>query len=417
MPWPWGRNSEPRCAATRSCCSRRPAASRSSACCATWTERGAESDVLYHLLAPFAKQHILFNLFNYLTFRAAGAVVTALLLAFLCGPAIIRRLRERNVGQVIRAEGPASHQAKRGTPTMGGLIILLGTVVPTLLWARLDSRYVVIAVLAMLWAGAIGFIDDYLKIVRGKSQGLVARWKLIGQITFGVALGVTLLYRPLATDLPPASTQLPLFKYTLLVLPPILYVGFVTLVVTGSSNAVNLTDGLDGLAAGLTAILAGAFAAFAYVFGRSDWTRYLLVYFLPGSQELTIFCGALAGAALGFLWFNAHPAQVFMGDTGALAIGGALAAVAIMLKAEFLLLIAGGVFAAEAVSVLVQTGWYRWNKRQRGKEYADAHRVFRMAPLHHHFEKLGWAEPLVVMRFYILGVLCAAIALATLKVR
>ncbi len=373
--------------------------------------------MLYHLLAPFAKQHILFNLFNYITFRAAGATVTALLLAFALGPGIIQRLRDRNIGQVIRAEGPASHHGKRGTPTMGGLIIILATVVPTLLWARLDSRYVVVAVLAMLWAGAIGFIDDYLKIVRGKSQGLVARWKLIGQVSFGVVLGITLLWWPLAPELPAASTQLPVFKYILLILPAPLYVLFVTVVVTGSSNAVNLTDGLDGLATGLTAIVAGAFAIFAYLFGRFDASHYLGVYFLPGAGELAIFCGALAGAALGFLWFNAHPAQVFMGDTGALAIGGALGTVAIMLKAEFLLLIAGGVFVAEAVSVMLQVWVYRWHKQRRGKEYADAHRVFRMAPLHHHFEKLGWAEPQVVVRFYILGVLCAAIALATLKVR
>ena len=373
--------------------------------------------MLYHLFAPLAKQHILFNLFNYITFRATGAVVTALLLAFLAGPAIIRRLRDRHVGQVIRAEGPVSHHSKRGTPTMGGLIIILATVVPTLLWARLDSGYVLVAVVAMLWTGAIGFIDDYLKIVRGKSQGLVARWKLIGQIVFGVALAVTLLLWPLAPNLPPASTQVPLFKYILLTFWPPLYVAFVTVVVTGSSNAVNLADGLDGLATGLTAIAAGAFVIFAYLFGRFDAAHYLGVYFLPGAGELAIFCGALAGATLGFLWFNAHPAQVFMGDTGALAIGGALGTVAIMLKAEFLLLIAGGVFVAEAVSVLLQTGVYRWNRRQRGKEFADAHRVFRMAPLHHHFEKLGWAEPQVVMRFYILGVLCAAIALATLKVR
>ncbi|HEX4600497.1 MAG TPA: phospho-N-acetylmuramoyl-pentapeptide-transferase, partial [Gemmatimonadales bacterium] len=217
--------------------------------------------------------------------------------------------------------------------------------------------------------------------------------------------------------LPAASTQVPLFKYILVILPAPLYVVFVTLVVTGSSNAVNLTDGLDGLATGLTAIAAGTFAIFAYIFGRIDWSHHLGVYYLPEAGELTIFCGAMAGAALGFLWFNAHPAHVFMGDTGALAIGGALGTVAIMLKAEFLLLIAGGVFAVEAVSVLVQTGVYRWNKRRAGKEYADAHRVFRMAPLHHHFEKLGWAEPQVVMRFYILGVLCAALALATLKVR
>jgi phospho-N-acetylmuramoyl-pentapeptide-transferase len=373
--------------------------------------------VLYHLLVPLARQHIVFNLFTYITFRTACAVVTALLLAFLLGPGIIERLRGRNVGQVIRAEGPASHHSKRGTPTMGGLIIILATVVPTLLWARLDSRYVLVAVGATLWMGAIGFLDDFLKIVRGKSQGLVARWKLVGQVSFGVALGITLALWPLAPDLPAASTQLPLFKYILLVLPAPLYVLFVTVVVTGTSNAVNLTDGLDGLATGLTAIAAGAFAIFAYLFGRIDAARWLLVYYLPGAGELAIFCAALSGAALGFLWFNAHPAQVFMGDTGALAIGGALGTVAIMLKAEFLLLLAGGVFAAEAVSVLVQTGVYRWYKRRYGKEYADAHRVFRMAPLHHHFEKLGWPEPQVVTRFYILGVMCAAIALATLKVR
>jgi len=374
--------------------------------------------VLYHLLAPLAKQHILFNLLTYITFRAAGATVTALLLAFWLGPQIIRRLRERHIGQVIRAEGPASHHAKRGTPTMGGMIIILATVLPALLWARLDSPYVVVAILATLWMGAIGFVDDYLKIVRGKSQGLVARWKLVGQITFGLALGIGLLAWPLAPNLRPiASTQVPLFKYFLLPFWPPLYVLFVTVVATGSSNSVNLTDGLDGLATGLTAIAAAAFAVFAYLFGRFDASHYLGVYFLPGAGELAIFCGALAGAALGFLWFNAYPAEVFMGDTGSLAIGGALGTVAIMLKAEFLLLITGGVFAAEAVSVLVQTGVYRWRKRRYGKEYADTHRVFRMAPLHHHFEKLGWTEPQVVMRFYILGVLCAAIALATLKVR
>lgn len=373
--------------------------------------------MLYHLLAPLADKHILFNLFNYITFRAAGATVTALVLAFAVGPWIIAKLRARKVGQVVRAEGPASHQGKRGTPTMGGLIMILATVIPTLLWARLDTRYVLVAVVATLWMGGIGFLDDYLKIVRGKSQGLVARWKLVGQITFGVALGAYLLAWPLAERLPEASTQLPLFKYRLVTLWAPLYVVFVTLVVTGSSNAVNLTDGLDGLAAGLTAIAAGTFAVFAYLFGRFDASRYLGVYYLPGAGELTIFCLALMGASLGFLWFNAHPAQVFMGDTGALAIGGALGTVAIMLKAEFLLLIAGGVFVAEAVSVLLQTGVYRWHKRTRGKQHADAHRVFRMAPLHHHFEKLGWPEPQVVMRFYILGILCAALAIATLKIR
>ena len=372
--------------------------------------------MLYHLLAPLSKQHILFNLFNYITFRVAGATVTALILAFVVGPWVIRRLRSRGVGQVIRAEGPATHQEKRGTPTMGGLIIILATVVPTLLWARLDTRYVFVAVVATLWMGTIGLLDDYLKIVRGKSQGLVARWKLVGQVSFGLALGVFLVLWPFVPKIA-TYTQVPLFKYIFLALPWPLYIGFVTFVVTASSNAVNLTDGLDGLATGLTAIVAGALAVFAYLFGRVDTSRYLGVMHLSGSGELAVFCGALMGAALGFLWFNAYPAQVFMGDTGSLAIGGALGTVAILLKAEFLLLIAGGVFVAETLSVIIQINVYRWNKRRRGREYADAHRVFRMAPLHHHLEKLGWAEPQVVTRFYILGFLFAMLALATLKVR
>jgi phospho-N-acetylmuramoyl-pentapeptide-transferase len=342
--------------------------------------------MLYHLLAPLARQHIIFNLFNYITFRAAGATVTALLLAFIVGPWVIRKLQEHKIGQIVRAEGPASHHGKRGTPTMGGLIIILATVVPTLLWARLDSRYVIVTIVATLWMGLIGFLDDYLKIVRGQSQGLVARWKLVGQVAFGIGLGVYVLLFPLTSSVAPNATQLPLFKYYTWILAWPIYLAFVTFVTTASSNAVNLTDGLDGLAAGLTVIVA-------------------------------IFCGALMGASLGFLWFNAYPAQVFMGDTGALAIGGALGTIAILLKTEFLLLIAGAVFAAETVSVLIQTSTYKLRKRRYGKEYADAHKVFRMAPLHHHFEKLGWAEPQVVMRFYILGVLSAMLALATLKVR
>src|SRR5437660_3571748 len=255
--------------------------------------------VLYHLLAPLAKQHIVFNLFNYITFRAAGATVTALVLAFVLGPGIIRALRDRHVGQVIRAEGPASHAGKRGTPTMGGLIILLATVVPTLLWARLDTRYAIVAVAAMLWMGTIGFLDDYLKIVRGKSQGLVARWKLVGQVTFGLALGAFLLLWPFVPGFE-TYTQLPLFKYIFLALPWPLYIAFVTFVVTASSNAVNLTDGLDGLATGLTALVAASFAVFAYVFGRADWSRFLGMMYLQGAGELAVFCAALMGAALGF---------------------------------------------------------------------------------------------------------------------
>jgi phospho-N-acetylmuramoyl-pentapeptide-transferase len=375
--------------------------------------------MFYHLLAPLGKQYIIFNLFNYISFRAAGATVTALLLAFVVGPPVIRRLRARKVGQVIRAEGPASHQSKRGTPTMGGLIILLATVVPTLLWAPLSNRFVVVAMLSTLWMGCIGFLDDYLKIVQGKSRGLVARWKLAGQCSFGLLLGLFLAFNPVvpAETIPATATTLPFFKYLVVNFAPWLFVVFVTVVITGSSNAVNLTDGLDGLATGLAGIAAAAFAVFAYLFGRIDVTTYLNVFYLPGAGELAVFCAALMGATIGFLWFNAHPAEVFMGDTGSLAIGGALGTVAILLKAEFLLLLIGGVFAAEAISVLIQTGTYKWFKRTRGREYADAHRIFRMAPLHHHFEKLGWAETTVVTRFYILGLLCALVALSTLKVR
>jgi phospho-N-acetylmuramoyl-pentapeptide-transferase len=302
---------------------------------------------------------------------------------------------------------------------MGGLIILLATVLPTLLWARLDNRFVLVAVLSILWMGCIGFIDDYLKIVQGKSRGLVAKWKLVGQCGFGILLGLLLLYKPVVPEsiLPATATTLPFFKYLVVNFAPLLFILFITVVITGSSNAVNLTDGLDGLATGLAAVASIAFAAFAWIFGRTDLTSFLYLFYLPGAGELTIFCAALMGACLGFLWFNAHPAQVFMGDTGSLAIGGALGTVAILLKAEFLLLIIGGVFAAEAVSVILQTSVYRWFKRTRGKEYADGHRVFRMAPLHHHFEKLGWAETTVVTRFYILGILCALVAFATLKVR
>jgi phospho-N-acetylmuramoyl-pentapeptide-transferase len=375
--------------------------------------------MFYHWLAPLGQTHIIFNLFNYISFRAAGATVTALLLAFLVGPPVIRRLRARKVGQIIRAEGPASHQSKRGTPTMGGLIILLATIVPTLLWAPLTNRFVIVAMLSILWMGCIGFLDDYLKIVQGKSRGLVAKWKLVGQVSFGALLGLFLAYNPVVPSdtIPATATTLPFFKYLVVNFSPLLYVLFVTVVITGSSNAVNLTDGLDGLATGLAGISAAAFAGFAYLFGRTDVTSYLNLFYLPGAGELAIFCAALMGATIGFLWFNAHPAQVFMGDTGSLAIGGALGTVAILLKAEFLLLLIGGVFAAEAISVLIQTGTYKWHKRTRGKEYADAHRVFRMAPLHHHFEKLGWAETTVVTRFYILGLLCALVALSTLKVR
>lgn len=374
--------------------------------------------MLYWLLWPYAKTSALANLVTYISFRAGAAVVTALLIAFAIGPFVVRRLTALKVGQIVRSDGPVTHLGKRGTPTMGGLIILLATIVPTALWARLDNRFVLVALLATVWMGAIGFVDDYLKIVQRRPRGLVARYKMAGQVTFGLALGVLLLAFPwTGTLLPPSSTTVPFFKYVFVVLWPPVYVAFVIFIVAGSSNAVNLTDGLDGLATGLSAIAAITFAAFAYLFGRVDSSEYLKVFYLPGAGELAIFCASLMGACIGFLWFNAHPAKVFMGDTGSLAIGGALGTVAILLKAEFLLAIIGGVFVAEALSVLIQTGVFKVRARRHGREYAQQHRVFRMAPLHHHFEQLGWHESTVVTRFYILGILCALLALATLKIR
>jgi phospho-N-acetylmuramoyl-pentapeptide-transferase len=373
--------------------------------------------VFYHLLTPLADVFSPFNLFVYISFRAAAASVTAIFLAFVVGPPIIRMLQRRKIGEVIRAEAPVAHQKKRGTPTMGGTIILFCTVVPVLLWARLDTRFVLVAVAATVWMGVIGFLDDYLKVVQGKSRGLVARYKLVGQITFGVALGSYLLIEPLPGALAANETTLPFFKYLSIVIPPVLYVLFTTVVVTGSSNAVNLTDGLDGLVAGLTVVAAAAFAVFAYVIGNIKASEYLLIYYLPGAGELSVFCASLMGAAIGFLWFNSHPADVFMGDTGSLAIGGAFGTVAILLKSEFLLVLVGGVFVAEAISVLLQTSMFKWRRVRHGIEYARQHRVFRMAPLHHHFERAGWPESKVVIRFYIIGILCAMFALATLKIR
>jgi len=374
--------------------------------------------MIFHLLQAYAREMAIANLVTYISVRTAAAGVTALLIAFVIGPSIIARLRDRKIGQIVRSEGPSTHLGKRGTPTMGGLVILVATVIPTLLWARLDNRFVLIALLSLLWMGAIGFIDDYLKIVQHQPRGLVAKYKLIGQVVFGIVLSYVLLRWPWqGTVLPATSTTVPFFKYVFVTMEWWLYAAFVTFVVTAFSNAVNLTDGLDGLATGLSGIAAIAFALFAYIFGRTDTSEYLKVFYLPGAGELAIFCAALMGGCIGFLWFNAYPAKVFMGDTGSLAIGGALGTVAILLKAEFLLVLVGGVFVAETVSVTLQTGVFKFRKRFKGLEYAQQHRVFRMAPLHHHFEKLGWHESTVVTRFYILGLLCALVALSTLKVR
>jgi phospho-N-acetylmuramoyl-pentapeptide-transferase len=383
-----------------------------------------EVAILYHLLVPLTKYFSAFNIFNYISFRAAGAVVTALLLAFIVGPIILRRLQLLQLHQVIREGTPESHLAKKNIPTMGGLIILVSAVIPTLLWAKLNNRYVLLALLVTVWMGTIGFLDDWLKLKQKregkKNEGLVERYKLIGQVSIGLFLGWYLWQHPLST-LPGASTTLPFYKYVLAVpWAPWLawtYVLFVTFVLTAFSNGVNLTDGLDGLAAGTTAITVATFAIFAYIIGRIDYTAYLGIFYMRGAGELTIFCAALFGACLGFLWFNAHPAQVFMGDTGALALGGAIGAISILLKSEFLLLIVGGVFVAETTSVMLQRFVFKYRKKKYGVDYARAHRVFLRAPLHHHYEQKGLAEPQIVVRFWIVGVLCAFVALSTLKLR
>ena len=380
--------------------------------------------MLYHLLAPLAQYgglFKLFNLFNYITFRAAGAFVTSLVVAFVVGPVILRRLRAMAVHQVVREGTPDSHASKGSTPTMGGLIILAASIVPTLLWAKLNNRYVILALVVMAWMGAIGFLDDYLKLRQKregrKNEGLVERYKLVGQVTIGLFLGWYLWQHPVST-LPGASFTLPFFKYVLvLFVPALLYIPFVTFVLTGVSNAVNLTDGLDGLAAGLTAIAAATFAVFAYIIGRVDTSSYLNIFYLRGAGELAVFCTTIFAANLGFLWFNSHPAQVFMGDTGSLALGGALGAIAILLKSEFLLLIIGAVFVAETLSVILQRSVFKYRRARFGLEHARQHRLFLRAPLHHHFEMKGWPETQVVVRFWILGILSAALALSTLKVR
>ena len=380
--------------------------------------------MLYHFLVPLTKYVKLFNLFNYISFRAAGAAVTALLVAFLVGPFILRRLQSLMVHQGIREGTPDSHANKGATPTMGGLIILAATLIPTLLWAKLDNRYILLALLVTTWMGVIGFIDDYLKLKQKregrKNEGLVERYKLVGQVTIGLFLGWYLWQHPLST-LPGASTTLPFYKYVLIVPATagfaFLYVLFTTFILTGTSNAVNLTDGLDGLASGLTAIAALTFGIFAYVIGNFKTADYLQVFYMRGAVELTVFCMAIAGACIGFLWYNAHPAQVFMGDTGALALGGALGVIAILLKSEFLLLFVGAVFMMETLSVILQRTVFKFRRNRHGMDYAKAHRVFLRAPLHHHFEMKGWKETQVVVRFWILGILSAFVALSTLKIR
>jgi phospho-N-acetylmuramoyl-pentapeptide-transferase len=345
------------------------------------------------------------NVFRYITFRAAYAAITALLVCFVLGPPMIEWLRRVGLGQRIRAEGPQAHLTKAGTPTMGGLLIVTAIAVPTLLWGNFHSRPVWIALGATVWLGALGFLDDYLRVVRGFPKGLLGRYKLAGQIVCGAAIALILVLWP-EKGLSPTWTHVPFVKFRFVDFG-LLFVPFVIFIITASSNSVNLTDGLDGLASGLVAIAAIAFAGMCYLSGHVRFSEYLNISHLRYAGELTVFCAAVLGASLGFLWYNCHPADVFMGDTGSLALGGALGTVAVLIKREFWLALVGGVFVAETLSVMIQVVSFKLSGR----------RVFRMSPLHHHFELSGWAESRVVLRFYIVGALLALLSLSTFKLQ
>ncbi len=368
---------------------------------------------LFHYFPPF-------RIFRYLTFRTAFASLTALFTGLIVGPLVINRLREFQIGQYIREEGPTAHQKKAGTPTMGGLLIAISIVIPTLLWADLTNRFVWIAVLATSAFAAIGFSDDYIKVVHRRNLGLTGKAKIGFQIATSVLIAIALIvmqtrglystkllvpfvkqFRP---DLVIGSLEHSPHLWPLAFLP---FIAFVVLVIVGSSNAVNLTDGLDGLAIGCTVIAAGALAVLTYVSGHATFATYLELERMPQVGELTIFCGAMVGAAIGFLWYNAHPAEVFMGDVGSLALGGAIGTVAVMIKQELLLPFIGGVFVIEAISVILQVASYKLRKK----------RIFKMAPIHHHFELLGWSESKIIVRFWIASLVFALFALTTLKLR
>lgn len=377
--------------------------------------------MLYWLL--FLKlQHYVppFRIFRYVTFRTAFASLTALFTALIVGPVVIERLREFQIGQYIREEGPKAHQKKAGTPTMGGLLIVIAIVIPTLLWADLSNRFIWIAVFSVCAYAAIGFTDDYTKVAHRRNLGLTARAKLALQIATGIIIA-SMLIAMQAYNLYSTRLIVPFFKqfrpdlvvqsiehsphlWFLAFLP---FIAFVALVITFSSNAVNLTDGLDGLAIGCTVIAAGALTVLTYVSGHASFATYLELQRMPQVAELTVFCGAMVGSAIGFLWYNAHPAEVFMGDVGSLALGGAIGTVAVIIKQELLLPFIGGVFVIEALSVMLQVGSYKLRKK----------RIFKMAPIHHHFELLGWSESKIIVRFWIASLVFALFALTTLKLR
>ena len=360
--------------------------------------------MLLYLAAFLERYHSGFNVFQYLTLRAILGVLTALLISFAVGPLMIRRLSHYQIGQQVRDDGPESHFSKAGTPTMGGALILVAIAVSTLLWADLSNRYVWVVLVFTMGFGVIGWVDDYKKLVLKNSDGLAARHKYLWQSILGLGVALLLYF----TAQVPAETQLivPLFKNVAVDLG-LWFIPLVYLVVVGSSNAVNLTDGLDGLAIMPTVMVSAALAIFAYAAGNVVFAQYLAIPYVPGAGEMVVFCGALVGAGLGFLWFNAYPAQVFMGDVGALALGAALGILAVIVRQELVLVVMGGVFVIETVSVILQVASYKLTGR----------RIFRMAPIHHHFELKGWPEPRVIVRFWIITVMLVLVGLATLKIR
>lgn len=352
-----------------------------------------------------------FDVFRFITWRSALAAITAMIISFWIGPMIIKRLNKDKVADEIRTDGPQQHLVKAGTPTMGGVIILLSVLIPVLLWGDLKNTYVLLILLSTIWMGVVGFIDDYLKVFKKLKRGLVARYKLMNQIGLGLVVACLIYFLPEFRDIN-SITTIPFLKGVEFDFS-FYYIPIIVFIITATSNAVNLTDGLDGLAIGCVGIAGLALAAISYISGNEIFSRYLNIIYLPGNGELTVFCAALVGASLGFLWFNSYPAQVIMGDTGALALGASIGTLMILVKKEFLLPILGGIFFAEAISVIVQRYYFKYSKKKSG----EGKRIFKMAPLHHHFEMLGVPEPKIVTRFYIVAVILAILTFATFKIR
>lgn len=352
-----------------------------------------------------------FDIFRFLTWRSAISAITAMIICFWIGPKILKRLNEKKVTDEIRNDGPKSHLVKAGTPTMGGVIVLLSVLIPVLLWGDLKNTYVILILISTVWMGTVGFIDDYLKVFKKMKKGLVARYKLMNQIALGLVIACLIYFLPEFKNIN-SITTIPFLKQLEFDFSYV-YIPIMVFIITATSNAVNLTDGLDGLAIGCVGIAALALGLISYLSGNEIFSRYLNIIYLPGNGELAVYCAALVGASLGFLWFNSYPAQVIMGDTGSLALGGAIGTLSILVKKEFLLPILGGIFFAESISVIVQRYYFKYTK----KRFGEGRRIFRMAPFHHHFELKGIPEPKIVTRFYIIAVILAILTFATFKIR